>query len=72
MRWRGRREKIAPVKRSPNSRHGEFLKRWRDGSRGPANMTHEVEAHLLVEDRSFLISLFHPEAIVKTNASFVI
>jgi hypothetical protein len=35
-------------------------------------MMHEVEVHLLVEDSSFLISLFHPKPIVEANTSFLI
>src|SRR5271163_1104476 len=72
MRDEGRREGLPPANRPPNSRHREFPKRWRDGNRGPANMMHEVEVHLLVEDSSFLISRFHPKPIVETNTSFLI
>lgn len=58
--------------RPPHSRHREFPERRREGNRGPADMMHEVKVHLLVEDRSLLVSLFHPEPVVEANPSFLI
>ena len=63
---------MPPANRPPNSRHRKFPKWWRDGNRGPAHMMHEVEMHLIVEDSSLVISLFHPKPIVEANPSFLI